>query len=92
MPAWRFWRPCWSRGQRKRVTKFASSAPRRCIRSRPAHVGVIPGIKEFIAEFTSDKAWGPDGYLADKGLIALPEAEREKWRKIALDLANNVGM
>ena len=48
---------------------------------KKAHVGVIPGIKEFIAEFTSDKAWGPDGYLADKGLIALPDAEREKWRE-----------
>jgi phosphate transport system substrate-binding protein len=59
---------------------------------KKAHVGTIPGIKEFIAEFTSDKAWGPEGYLADKGLIALPNAEREKWRKVALDLANNVGM
>ena len=59
---------------------------------KKAHVGVIPGIKEFIAEFTSDKAWGPNGYLADKGLIALPDAEREKWRKAALDLANNVGI
>jgi phosphate transport system substrate-binding protein len=56
------------------------------------HVGVIPGIKEFIAEYTSDKAWGPDGYLADKGLIAMPAAEREKWRKEALALANNVQM
>ena len=43
-----------------------------------AHVGTIPGIKEFVAEFTSDKAWGPEGYLADKGLIALPDAERAK--------------
>jgi len=42
-----------------------------------AHVGTIPGIKEFVAEFTSDKAWGPEGYLADKGLIALPDAERQ---------------
>jgi phosphate transport system substrate-binding protein len=42
-----------------------------------AHVGTIPGIKEYVAEFTSDKAWGPDGYLADKGLIALPDAERK---------------
>jgi len=42
-----------------------------------AHVGTIPGIKEFVAEFTSDKAWGPDGYLADKGLIALPDAARK---------------
>jgi len=42
-----------------------------------AHVGTIPGIKEFVTEFTSDKAWGPEGYLADKGLIALPDAERK---------------
>ncbi len=42
-----------------------------------AHVGTIPGIKEFVTEFTSDKAWGPEGYLADKGLIALPDGERE---------------
>jgi phosphate transport system substrate-binding protein len=47
------------------------------------HVGTIPGIKEYLAEFTSDKAWGPDGYLADKGLIALPEAERKAEAKNA---------
>lgn len=40
------------------------------------HVGVIPGIAEFLAEYTSDRAWGEEGYLADKGLIALPEEER----------------
>jgi phosphate transport system substrate-binding protein len=39
-----------------------------------AHVGVIPGMKEFVAEFTSERAWGKDGYLADKGLIPLPDA------------------
>ena len=43
-----------------------------------AHVGTIPGIKEYVTEFTSDKAWGPEGYLADKGLIALPDGERKK--------------
>jgi phosphate transport system substrate-binding protein len=48
---------------------------------KKAHVGVIPGIKEFIAEFTSEKAMGDEGYLADKGLIPLPKAEREKVRK-----------
>lgn len=42
-----------------------------------AHVGTIPGIKEYVKEFTSDKAFGPEGYLADKGLIALPDAERK---------------
>ena len=41
------------------------------------HVGMIPGIKEYLAEFTSDKAWGKEGYLADKGLIASPDAQRK---------------
>ena len=41
------------------------------------HVGVIPGIEEFVKEFTSESTWGEDGYLADKGLIPLPEGERE---------------
>ena len=43
---------------------------------KAAHAGVIPGIPEYLAEFTSEKAWGPDGYLADRGLIPMPEAER----------------
>lgn len=50
------------------------------------HVGVIPGIKEYIAEFTSDAASGPDGYLADKGLIALPDDERAEVRTKAANL------
>jgi phosphate transport system substrate-binding protein len=41
-----------------------------------AHAGVIPGIKEYVAEFTSDRAWGEEGYLSDVGLIPLPDAER----------------
>jgi len=41
------------------------------------HVGVIPGMNEYLAEFTSEKAWGTDGYLADKGLIPMPDAERK---------------
>ena len=57
---------------------------------KKAHVGVIPGIQEFIAEFTNDKAWGPEGYLADKGLIAMPDAERTKFKKEAAALADNL--
>ena len=34
---------------------------------------MIPGIRDYIAEFTSEAAIGEDGYLADKGLIPLPE-------------------
>lgn len=56
------------------------------------HVGVIPGLQEFVVEFTSDKASGPEGYLADKGLIALPDEEREKYQQIAKELPNNVSM
>ena len=44
---------------------------------KKAHVGVVPGIKEYVTEFTAEKAWGPDGYLAEKGLIPLPDAERK---------------
>ena len=43
---------------------------------KKAHIGAVPGIKEYLAEFTSDKAFGGEGYLADKGLIPMPEAER----------------
>ena len=40
---------------------------------KKAHVGVIPGIAEYAAEFVSEEAAGEDGYLADKGLIPLGE-------------------
>lgn len=43
---------------------------------KKAHVGTIPGIEEFLAEFTSERAWGEEGYLSDKGLIPMPEDER----------------
>lgn len=41
-----------------------------------SHVDQVKGIKEYIAEFTSDAALSPDGYLAEKGLVALPAAEK----------------
>jgi phosphate transport system substrate-binding protein len=46
---------------------------------KKAHVGVIPGIPEYLAEFTSDRAWGENGYLAEKGLIPMPKAERKTF-------------
>jgi phosphate transport system substrate-binding protein len=49
-----------------------------------AHVDVVPGIKEFVEEFTSEAAFGQDGYLAEKGLIPLPEVDREQVREQAL--------
>ncbi|OUS13514.1 phosphate ABC transporter substrate-binding protein [Gammaproteobacteria bacterium 53_120_T64] len=41
-----------------------------------AHVGVVPGIEGYLAEFTSEKAWGEEGYLAEKGMIPLSDAVR----------------
>src|SRR5262245_33166482 len=41
------------------------------------HVGVIPGIKEFVTEYVSSKAIGEDGYLSKKGLVPLPKADAE---------------
>ncbi|MGB0919731.1 MAG: substrate-binding domain-containing protein [Alphaproteobacteria bacterium] len=52
-----------------------------------AHVNQVPGIKEFIAEFTSEAASGEDGYLADKGLIPLPDDERAVMAEQANGLA-----
>jgi phosphate transport system substrate-binding protein len=48
---------------------------------KKAHVDVIPGMKGYLAEFTSDKAWGEEGYLADKGMIPMPEAERKIYNE-----------
>jgi phosphate transport system substrate-binding protein len=56
------------------------------IYAKKEHVGVIPGMEEFIAEYTADAAWGPDGYLADKGLIPLPDGERSANAQNAKEL------
>ena len=46
---------------------------------KKAHVGTIPGIAEYLAEFANEKAWGAEGYLADKGMIPMPDAERQQF-------------
>jgi phosphate transport system substrate-binding protein len=53
---------------------------------KKAHLGVIPGLKEFVAEYVSEKAIGAEGYLADKGLIPPGDAERGKIRADAVAL------
>ncbi|MGR5252121.1 PstS family phosphate ABC transporter substrate-binding protein [Vibrio astriarenae] len=49
---------------------------------KKAHVGVIPGIEEFVESFTEAKAIGDDGYLSERGLI--PLAARE-WKTVRAD-------
>ena len=48
------------------------------------HVGVTPGLDKFVAEYVSEKAIGADGYLASKGLVALPKEDAAKVAKAAL--------
>jgi phosphate transport system substrate-binding protein len=51
-----------------------------------AHEGIVPGIKEFVEEFTSESAFGDEGYLVDKGLIPLFEEERDAIRTQGVSL------
>jgi phosphate transport system substrate-binding protein len=40
---------------------------------KKAHIGVIPGLKEFAEFFVADEIAGPDGPLAEYGLVSDPE-------------------
>ena len=55
--------------------------------AKKEHIGVIPGMAEFMAEYVSEAAIGADGYLADKGLVALPADQAEAVRKTVADQA-----
>ncbi len=48
---------------------------------KKAHVGVIPGLKEYAEFFVSEKIIGEDGPLAAYGLVPLPEAEAKDTRE-----------
>jgi phosphate transport system substrate-binding protein len=50
-----------------------------------AHRDVIPGMKEFIEEYMSEEALGPDGYLAERGLTPLSDEKRAEVQKAVLE-------
>lgn len=50
-----------------------------------AHRGVIPGLNEFVTEYMSDAAMGPDGYLAERGLVALADDKRAEVQDAVLN-------
>ena len=52
---------------------------------KKAHIGVIPGIDKYMAEFTSPAAMGLEGYLADVGLVPLDTASVSKIREVVKD-------
>ncbi len=53
---------------------------------KKAHVEVIPGLRGYLREFTSERAWGEEGYLSDRGLIPMPDEERREVAAAVRDL------
>ncbi len=53
-----------------------------------AHRGVIPNLDEFLEEYMSDDALAADGYLAERGLVALADERREELQDAILDGQN----
>jgi phosphate transport system substrate-binding protein len=53
---------------------------------KKAHIGVIPGLHEYLLEFTSEDAIGPEGYLIDTGLVPLDDESRAKVSSDAKNL------
>jgi phosphate transport system substrate-binding protein len=56
------------------------------------HIGVIPGLQDFINEYVSEAAFGEDGYLEKKGLVPLPKAERDAVAKAARAATGMAGL
>jgi hypothetical protein len=52
-----------------------------------AHAGAIPAVRAFVAEFTKESAFGPNGYLLKSGLIAAPNNIRARSQQAARTLA-----
>jgi len=53
---------------------------------KKAHIGVIPGISDFLKEFTSKKSMGDGGYLSDIGLVPLSSEKYNSTRTAATKL------
>ncbi|PHQ13830.1 substrate-binding domain-containing protein [Marinobacter profundi] len=58
---------------------------------KKAHVGVVPGIQEYVQEFTTEGAWGDNGYLVDVGLIPNPRDVRMQTAKNVKELKAMTG-
>lgn len=46
---------------------------------KKSHIASLPGIQQFMTEFTSEAAWGEEGYLSEKGMIPMQKSEREQY-------------
>ena len=57
-----------------------------------AHASSIPGIKQYVREFTSKGAIGQSGYLSDKGLIPMPNSEYKEFASAGKKLTPLMGL
>jgi phosphate transport system substrate-binding protein len=55
---------------------------------KKAHIGVIPGLQEYLLEFTSEDAIGEEGYLIDTGLVPLESGQLSKLKADAKNLVS----
>jgi len=52
---------------------------------KKAHVGKVPGMREYLDEFVSKKAMGDEGYLSEKGMIPLSS---DAYKKLKANVKN----
>ncbi|CAI8336300.1 MAG: Phosphate-binding protein PstS [Alphaproteobacteria bacterium UBA4588] len=52
--------------------------------AKHAHMDVVPGMKEYMAEWT--KHWGNDGVLSDAGMIPMSDEERKSYKAAMKEL------
>jgi len=50
-----------------------------------AHRGVIPNFQEFVAEYMSEDALAPGGYLSERGLVPLSDERRAKLQDVVVN-------
>ena len=56
--------------------------------AKNAHRGVIPNFQEFIEEYMAEEALGPSGYLSERGLVTLNDADRAALQNAVINGIN----
>jgi len=51
-----------------------------------AHLQAIPGIRQFVAEYVRETAFGPNGYLKSLGIVSSPDAARVRAQRMATSM------
>jgi phosphate transport system substrate-binding protein len=51
-----------------------------------AHLQAIPGLRQFAAEYVKEGSFGPNGYLKQLGIVASPDAARQRAARFATSM------